>query len=252
MDIIRKAFMPGDFKLDGQGAVTVAFAQLDVVDSDKDVSLPGSFPSGKSLPMSSYGHTSWAGALPIGKGSIREDGQWAIFDGQFLMSTEQGKNAYETVKAMGDLQEWSYGLNAVETSYGQKDGQQVRFIKRQDVFEVSPVLKGAGVGTHTRDIKSVGSGSELTYQEHLALGLRVVKSLAERSADRKAFRATDGRDLSTEVREQLAETAKSLGIVGKELDALLTVTDPAKQVEFARIHQETLLAIAIANGVPLA
>lgn len=252
MELIRKAFTPGDFKLDGQGAVTVAFAQLDVIDSDKDVSLPGSFPSGKSIPLSAYGHTSWDGQLPIGKGAIREDAKWAIFDGQFLMSTDQGRNGYETVKAMDDLQEWSYALNAYDTSYGQKDGQSVRFIKGQDVMEVSPVLKGAGVDTHTMNIKSGSSGTDLPFAEHLALGLRVVKALAERSKDRKAFRASDGRDLSADVRDQLAETAKALGIVGVELDALLTITDPAKQAEFARVEQANLLAIAVANGVPLA
>ena len=72
MTIIRKAFMPGEFKLEESGAVTIAFAQLNVVDHDKDVSLPGSFPT-KTVPISAYGHTSWSGAMPVGKGTIRED-----------------------------------------------------------------------------------------------------------------------------------------------------------------------------------
>ncbi len=148
----HKGFVPADFKLNEAGLVTVAFSQLNVVDRDGDVTLPGAFPA-KDVPMSGYGHTSWSGAMPIGKGSIREDGGWGIFSGQFLMDTDQGRNAYNTVKAMGSLQEWSYGYDLVDYTFGDFAGQNVRFLKRVDVFEVSPVLVGAGIGTHTRAIK---------------------------------------------------------------------------------------------------
>lgn len=140
-------------KLTDQGDIEVAFAQLNVVDRDGDITLPGAFPS-KAVPMSAYGHSSWVGDLPIGRGEIAEDGDWAIFRGRFLMETEQGRNAYLTVKAMADLQEWSYGYLPTDFAWETRDGETVRILKRLEVFEVSPVLVGAGIGTHTRAIKS--------------------------------------------------------------------------------------------------
>ena len=43
----------------------------------------------------------------IGKGRIVQDDDKATFKGEFIMSSESGKEAYEIVKAMGDLQQWS-------------------------------------------------------------------------------------------------------------------------------------------------
>lgn len=146
-----------DLKLDASGAVRVAFAQLNVVDRDGDVTLPGAFPT-KDVPMSGYGHSSWSGGLPVGKGKIAEAGEWAIFAGRFFLDTAAGRETYETVKGMAELQEWSYGYNLplapVGYEFGTHDGQDVRFLKELEVFEVSPVLIGAGIGTRTLDIKS--------------------------------------------------------------------------------------------------
>ena len=144
---------PGEFKLSEEGTVTVAFSQLNVVDKDADVTVPGAIPT-KDVPMSAYGHTSWDGELPIGRGTITEADGWGVLNGRFLMETDQGRNGYHTVKAMADLQEWSYGYKATDFSFGQQDGKNVRFLKRLDIFEVSPVLIGAGVGTRTLSIKA--------------------------------------------------------------------------------------------------
>lgn len=141
-------------KLGDQGEVEVAFAQLGVIDRDGDLTEPGAFPAGKAVPMSAYGHASWYGELPVGRGVIHEEGSWAIFRGRFLTETEQGANAYRTVKAMADLQEWSYGYVPTEWAIETRDGEAVRVLKRLDVFEVSPVLVGAGIGTHTRRVKA--------------------------------------------------------------------------------------------------
>ncbi|RLA43841.1 MAG: hypothetical protein DRQ97_12245, partial [Gammaproteobacteria bacterium] len=68
----------GETKMDDRGYVEVAFAQLNVIDHDGDVIVNGAIPS-KDVPMSAYGHTSWDGALPVGRGSISEEGNWAVF-----------------------------------------------------------------------------------------------------------------------------------------------------------------------------
>lgn len=246
-DVLRKTFAPHDLKLDESGHIVLAFAQLNVVDADRDVSLPGSFPQ-KAVPMSAYGHTSWDGALPTGKGSIREAGEWAVFEGDFFMDTEQGRNTYNTVKAMGELQEYSYGLKPLKHSYGTKDGVNVRFIEQQDVFEVSPVLKGAGVSTHTMSIKSGGPGPDTPYAEHAAWVLGVVKAFSDRTTDRAEWRAKEGRNLSEANREALDEIVKGLGLSMDELRTLLAETQP-------RDHLKTQIAVLVAQakglGVPI-
>src|SRR3546814_14819273 len=60
--------------------------------------------------ISAYGHKSWQGQLPVGKGVIRVKGKRAILEGQFFMTTTHGRDTFETVKALSEdgLQEWSY------------------------------------------------------------------------------------------------------------------------------------------------
>lgn len=247
MTIIRKAFMPGEFKLEESGAVTIAFAQLNVIDHDKDVSLPGSFPT-KAVPISAYGHTSWSGAMPVGKGTIRETDGWAILDGQFLMDTDQGRNAHATVKAMAELQEWSYGLDPTSVTFGTKDDQKVRFIAKQDVFEVSPVLRGAGIATHTMSIKGA-PGSDAPYAEHLAWLLGEMKALAERTRDRTEWRAKEGRRLSEANVAQLEELDAELAARRGDLAELISMNEPAKAADHRRAAIEVELGIARMLGV---
>lgn len=237
-----------ELKLDEQGAITLAFAQLGVVDRDRDVTLPGAFPS-KDVPMSGYGHSSWGGALPVGRGSIAEKGDWAVFAGQFLMETDHGRNAYHTVKAMAELQEYSYGYDPVEYSYGQHDGQQVRFLKRLEVFEVSPVLVGAGLGTHTMSIKSGGPGPDLPYADHLEGLLKEWAVFIDRSRDRAGIRAKEGRVLSAATRDRLAALMEALRAAGTDLEALLVDTEPPK----SRIDREVAAIAELArfHGVPI-
>jgi hypothetical protein len=251
MTTAYKTFHPVDLKLDDTGSVTVAFAQLNVIDHDGDLTLPGAMPA-KSVPMSNYGHTSWDGALPIGRGSIAEEGGWAIFAGKFLMGTDQGRNAHATVKAMAELQEWSYGYEAKDFGYETREGQTVRILKRLDVFEVSPVLVGAGVGTHTRAIKSGGPGPDVPYAEHLAWVQAAVKALTDRTTDRAEWRAKEGRSLSVANLEQLDGIVKGLrgfSPVADELAALLEATDPDKAARFRAGEVEVLLAQARLHGV---
>jgi len=245
----RKGFTPHEFKLDEVGSVVVAFAQLNIVDRDGDVTEPGAFPA-KTIPMSAYGHTSWMGELPIGKGSIREESGWGIFDGAFLLETDQGRNAYHTVKAMADLQEWSYGYDPVDYAFEQRDGRNVRVLRKLDVFEVSPVLVGAGIGTHTRAIKSGGLGSGLPFADHLALVAEEASAVAARAKDRAEFRAKEGRGLSSANRDRLASLAGALDEAAKALRDQLDEADPDKgtrvSLELAALLEEArFLGVAI-------
>lgn len=254
MDILRKAFAPTEFKLSETGEVSIGFSRFGVVDSDGDVTFPGAHPVGKSVPMSAYGHTSWDGALPIGKGVIRETSDMAVLDGAFFMDTDQGRNAYNTVKAMADLQEWSYGYTVLEGPRGVFDGKAVRELRKLDDHEVSPVLKGAGVGTATLAIKSAAPASDAPYVEQLLWYSEGLPALMDRFKSHAAARAKDGRKLSRADRAALEDLVETLDGQLGEARGLLTVppsVDPAAQAAFAAAEMENLLAIARANGVPV-
>lgn len=138
-----------------RGTVEAVFATLDVIDSDGDVTLKGAFEDGAEVRISAFGHTSWGGELPVGKGVIRERGNEAILEGQLFLNTTSGRDHFETIKEMGPLMEWSYGFDIIDSELGEFEGEKVRFLKRLKVHEVSPVLLGAGVNTRTLAVKDV-------------------------------------------------------------------------------------------------
>jgi phage head maturation protease len=162
-----KALQHVQLKNTDRGEFSALFSSFNCVDSDGDVTLPGAFEDGAKAIVSSYGHQSWAGALPVGKGCIRQTSSEAIFDGHFFMDTTHGRDTFHVVKALGGSQEWSFGFDIVDAEDGQHAGRRVRYLKRLKVFEVSPVLRGAGVGTRTLAVKSapVDTPEDVVAQE---------------------------------------------------------------------------------------
>lgn len=144
---------------DTAGVVHVAFAQLGVVDHDRDVTAPGAFLPGEKVKMCQTGHAH--GVLPAGAGHIvgeqEIDGAtWAVAEMKFFLDTPQGEATYKTVKALhdaGHTQEWSYGYDILAAEPGTVDGERVQILKQLHVYEISPVLRGAGIGTHTLAVK---------------------------------------------------------------------------------------------------
>jgi len=144
---------PGDFR--------AVFSRFNVIDHDGDVTLPGAFTDGQAVRIAYWGHR-WED-VPVGRGVIHQDDEKAWVDGRFFLDTIAGKETYQTVKNLGELQEWSYGFDILEGEPGVFDGQDVNYLRRLTVYEVSPVLLGAGIGTGTTDIKgraAEGDGDE--------------------------------------------------------------------------------------------
>ena len=155
---------------------------------------------------------------------------------------------------MAALQEWSYGYAVLDGPSGLFEGKRVRELRKLDVFEVSPVLKGAGVGTSTLAIKSGGPGSDSPYAEHLAWVLDEIDALAGRTKDRAEWRAKEGRPMSAASMarlETIHERMRSMADDFGSMMADMAPKDPAKQAAFAAAFQENMLAMARANGVPL-
>lgn len=146
-------------KMDEAGTGLARIAQLSAVDSDGDTYAPGAF-SWKA------GGEQWASmlpahdrrAMPFGKVRVFEDGDFAFADLRLNLDTQTGRDWHSTLKfdlATGNpVQEWSYGFQIIDMDYQVRGDERVRVLKRLDIDEVSPVLRGAGVGTMTVNIKS--------------------------------------------------------------------------------------------------
>jgi hypothetical protein len=226
----KKTLGQVEIKDETKGEVEAVFATLNVKDKDDDVTVKGAFTEGAEVVISAYGHKSWEGALPVGKGTIHEVGDKVVMKGQFFMNTTGGRDTFEVVKALGSKGEWSYGFDVLDSSPGEHEGKSVRVLKSMSVHEVSPVLRGAGEGTRT--VSAKGSGP--TLNEEISLAVVAVRG-AVKSAERVvALRAENGDSLSKVNADALTElkaSAEALATIiagkveeadadGEELDAM--------------------------------
>ena len=188
-----KLFTGFEVKDAEKGEVSAVFSTFNVKDKDGDVTLPDAFKSGADVVISAYGHKSWDGVLPVGVGTITATKTEAILTGQFFLDTESGRDTFTAVKRLAEkgLGEWSYGYAPTKYSFGEHEGERVRFLEELDVTEVSPVLMGAGVNTRTLAAKSAG----LRFTEEGESVLAALKSFGDRAADVMAMRTEKGKGL---------------------------------------------------------
>lgn len=190
-----------EIKDETKGEVEAVFATLGVVDKDNDVTQKGAFTEGAQVVISSYNHKSWEGAPPVGMGTVHEIGNEVIMKGRFFLNTQAGRDHFEVVKELGSRQEWSYGFNVDDSEQGDHEGKSVRVLKKMSVFEVSPVMRGAGVGTRTTYAKSFG--------DEISEAVDAV-TVAVKSAERVvALRAEKGKELSQVNKTRLEELVKA-------------------------------------------
>ncbi len=215
---------------DSKGEVKAVFSVFNNVDSDGDVVIPGAVKSGfKSGDVPMVWSHKWD--MPIGKGQISQDNDQATFTGSFFMDTESGKEAYNLVKNMGDLQQWSFGFRVNDSEYGkfQKDandeGEDVRYLKDLSVYEVSPVLVGANQDTFTMAIKS-DKATEAKFVQEMSVSDEEVKDVLtsdsikpeepkEEPKEEEEKAAPKGDMFPTA--QEAEERAKELGCVGSHM-----------------------------------
>ncbi len=212
-----------------EGMVVARIATFNVKDLDGDVTLPGAFGT-QEIPMV-YGHD-WM-SVPIGKGRIYEEGNEALFDGQFNLQIDAGRDAFESVKFMGNLQEWSYGYE-VKDSDRTNEG---RILKKLIVKEASPVLVGAGIDTGTLLVKSRDNTMNLIEvlanngDEAAKLYLVAIEAEADKDEGMKFAEEVERAVVTLERLASRAEEIKTLrekngGTLGSEsVDGLTKVTD---------------------------
>ena len=230
-----------------EGKVEAVFSVLNEIDSDGDVVMPNSIKSG-------YGESGvamvWAHdwKKPIGRGEIFQDGEKAKFKGQFIMDTQDGRDAFETVKAMGDLQQWSFGYEVVDSENGTftKDGMdtEARFLNELKVWEVSPVLVGANQNTYTVGVKEKSEEtSGLTLTNETDQLLTNLSALLKRFKELTALRLKKEKTLSDNSTNLLMELSDALQEAYQDLSTYIDVGAPEvlKVEEEDEIDDTTLL-----------
>ncbi len=250
MDIERKSFAGIDLKADKVGSFTARIATLNVIDKDGDVTLPGAFPAGKVINISAYMHSSWQDALPVGKAVIVERGDDVLVEGEFNLNTISGKEHYEAMKFAPELSEWSYGFpppTTDETSEWNENPKVRRVLKSLDVFEVSPVLRGAGVNTALLAIKSANQG--MTFTDHAETVLAAVTGLVERAKSLAGLRASEGRTLSEASLKHITSVRKVIGEAACELDRLVEPKEEKGTPLPDEVHKEYLRFLKLQNDM---
>ena len=225
-----KSFKPTSFKADGDtGSFEAVFATLGVVDLDGDKIVPGAI-GNQDVIISSYGHESWYGRLPVGKGKIFERGNEAIVSGQFFTDTLTGNETYKTVKNVAELQEWSFSLLDVKHTTAVEGDDQIRSLLSIKVNEVSPVLKGAGVNTRTlavksEDVMAESKNNEPTskrFVDHVSEATQIVVDVTDRAKRIKSLRKAKGKsDLSPQSVEQVNNLKEVVSLALNALNELL-------------------------------
>lgn len=160
LEIEVKALDGLEIKDDERGEIEAVIATLDVVDRDRDIIRPMAIKDGARVKLSDYGHSAAFGAAPVGKGTLRIEGNKVLFRGKYFMSTSRGSEAFKMMKEIGpDESEWSFGFHVEgDEPPGEADRKKgaFRILTKLDSFEVSPVMRGAGIGTRTVSVKAAG------------------------------------------------------------------------------------------------
>jgi HK97 family phage prohead protease len=194
-------------EMDDAGKGLALLATLSAVDHDGDTYLPGAFSwkdGGSQWAPLLCGHDRWM--MPFGKARVYEDGDAAFAELHLNLETQAGRDWHAALKfdlATGkSVQEWSYGYDTLDADYQIRGDSWVRVLKKQDVHEVSTVVRGAGEGTRTLAIKGA-KNAELKEVRFDAL-------LSELGGIAQAVTAEPG-VLSATGRKQLQQIHAALG-----------------------------------------
>ena len=219
MKIQRKTFDLDLKAADDKGTWEAVIATLGVVDSDRDVVLPGAM-TGQTAPIIPAHDSSKA---PLGKTVVTEDGNEVIARGRFNLEVAAARDWFSAIKFDMDPEngprkmEYSWGYLPTKYSHEDRDGVEVRLLERVDIMEVSPVLRGASVGTRTLAAKA----EELTLGERVEAAAADVEKLIAELREISAGRKARGRKLGQAVRIGTLDVAKNWRSLTEELSALI-------------------------------
>jgi hypothetical protein len=219
-------------ELDDTGTGLARIATLSAIDSDGDTYAAGAFGDRQVQIMPAH---DWR-AVPLGRARIFEQGDEALAEFRLNLDTAAAREWHAALKfdlaQERPLQEWSYGYDILEAETEIRDGERVRVLKRLEVFEVSPVLRGAGVATTTLAVKS-----GLPFRDQIAAAYAEARAVIERAEQIAALRGLEGRSLSPERLSELAGLKSALEEAAKvaaDLDTVLRAADLSRPEALAK------------------
>lgn len=235
MDLMIKAFNIDlktltEEKL-AKGQISVVFATMGVWDKDGDMAMPGFYGEQDVafLPAHDWSH------VPLGKGKTYEVDNQARADITLNLELQSAKDWLSHIKFDlkngKPIQEYSYGFKILDggSRMGEALGRQGRILQpREDgtpgskIWEVSPVLVGAGEKTRTLSAKEAGK----TFADESQAVLDAAEGIVVRAKALAAMREKEGRELSAPNRERLAALALSFKEYADAMSKLI-VTAPA-------------------------
>ena len=145
------------------GEITAKVATLDVIDKDYDIIQKKSVGK-QNIIVSAWNHSSKPlfGPPPVARGVVYEEGDALIAKMKYFLGIPDSLHAFERVKSLGDITEWSIGFMPTDWEWREAvvNGGPiaVRLFKKLDVSEASPVDRGAGIDTGTIEAKHGENG----------------------------------------------------------------------------------------------
>ena len=241
-----KSFEAVEIKDESTGEVEAIIATLGVVDRDREVITANAIKNGARVRMSAYGHDMVgflsAGAAPVGKGTVVIEGDKAIFRGKMFMSTTRGRETLSVLKEMGTEQEWSFGFHVLEDEppdeeWAKKGAERV--LTKLDVFEVSPVMIGAGIGTRTVAAKEADEEAARAKAEEEAKQQAEAEAAAK-AAEEEAARLERAAASAAEAQALLdeAEAAAKAEADAREAEAKEREVELARKARAAEAMEE--------------
>ena len=208
-------------EMNSKSHVMISLADLKGIDADNDSYERGAFmKNGEQWATILAGH-SWL-TVPLGKARVFEDGDLALAEMHLNLKTTTGRDWYEAIKFDYDgcdcgktgksVQEYSYGFYVKDSMNDIRDGKQVRILKDVQVYEISPVVQGAGVGTGTLSVK----GAKLTDERFNRVSDDLVKIAEAVSASPETI-SQAGRAQLKGIHGGLEAVLKALDVGGEDL-----------------------------------
>lgn len=135
------------------GTAEVVIAELNVIDLDGDVVARGAIGS-QTVPI--LPAHNW-GSIPLGKARTRELGDRVIADLIFNLDVPEAKAWHSAlmfdVEHGPAVQEYSWAYNPTKARPATVDDRRVRLLEEVKLREVSMVIQGASIGSHTVGVK---------------------------------------------------------------------------------------------------
>jgi hypothetical protein len=199
------------------GTFEAVIATFGEIDKDGDIVEHGAFKNATVSVLPAHDSMS----VPLGKAQIEERGELAVAVGRFNLEIEAARDWSAALKFDLEnppaVQEWSWGFRPLEAPTDTVDGVTVRRLKLVDNLEVSPVLRGASIGTRTISAKNEDGEESPTLLDQVSATSEDVKSLIAEIREVSKGRMDRGRRLSPAV----SVAAMDLAGQCQELDRVL-------------------------------